>query len=66
MSGVAHKSAQLTELENLAQAEWRNSSKLRAEFSDNFSTYLAYKKADAKGLVKVHSSKTVSSDQLGD
>lgn len=65
MSGIADKSNQSVAFENLAQTEWRNSSKLRAEFSDNFNAYLAYKKADAKGLIKIHSSKIVTSDQPG-
>lgn len=35
------------------QAEWNASANLRAEFGDRFSSYQAYRKAEAEGRVKV-------------
>lgn len=44
-------------IEATAKAAWDKDANLRAEFSNTFSTYLAYAKAQAGGQVKVLSSK---------
>lgn len=40
-------------IEVKAQAAWNKSEDLRNEFGDSFNTYLAYRKAEAKGQVRV-------------
>jgi capsid assembly protease len=40
-------------VEERAKAEWDKSADLRAEFAENYESYLAYKKADEKGCVKI-------------
>lgn len=40
-------------IERAARADWSRDPALRAEFLDNFGTYLAFKKAEAEGRVKV-------------
>lgn len=45
-------------VEDAAKAEWDADADLRAEFGDNFETYLAWKKADAAGRVKIHGEKS--------
>lgn len=37
----------------LARAEWNGSAALRTEFSGNFGSYVAYKRAAANGQVKI-------------
>jgi ClpP class serine protease len=44
-------------IEDRCKAKWDTSSSLRAEFSNDFATYLAYEKAMANGQVKVLSKK---------
>lgn len=40
-------------LEERAQAAWDGSKELRAEFGDNFTSYLAFRRADERGQVRV-------------
>lgn len=40
-------------VERAARAEWSRDAALRAEFLDNFATFLAYRKAESGGRVKV-------------
>lgn len=40
-------------IERAARTDWSRDATLRAEFLDNFGTYLAYKRAEAEGRVKV-------------
>jgi signal peptide peptidase SppA len=40
-------------IENIARREWDASPDLRGEFANNFSTYLAYRQAEANGQVRV-------------
>lgn len=41
-------------VEERAKAEWDKDPGLRAEFGNNFNSYLAFKKADEAGVVKIH------------
>lgn len=43
-------------VEEKAKAEWDKDPDLRAEFRDNFNTFLAFKKADEAGSVKIYGS----------
>lgn len=38
--------------EQTIKAEWQNSAATRQEFANDFESFLAYKKADAQGLIK--------------
>jgi len=46
-------SKQPSELAAASRREWDGDSILRAEFCDNFSTYLAYREAMASGAVRI-------------
>ena len=40
-------------LEQAARREWETNAAIRVEFGDSFERYLAFYKADRKGLVKI-------------
>ena len=52
-SGADEPSPGDSRLERAARRQWESSADLRVEFGDSFERYLAFYKADRKGLVKI-------------
>lgn len=46
-------SATTGSIDEQAKAEWEKDAELRAEFRDNFDSYLAFRKAEAKGTARI-------------
>lgn len=40
------------QIETIARSEWEADPRLREEFDNDFSVYLAWREADYKGLIK--------------
>lgn len=47
------KQVNVQQIEKDAKSQWDRDTKLRAEFGDNFTAYLAYRKAEAGGRFKI-------------